>query len=89
MDLATLVGLVLAFGLPIFAIFLGGAPMGYLDAQSFLIVIGGPIGYLLVSYSMERVMGAGSILSKALFLTTTSPLRGCVKSLYPGQTSAH
>jgi len=44
MDLATIIGLVLGFGLIGTAMILGGGIMPFMDAQSALIVIGGTIG---------------------------------------------
>jgi chemotaxis protein MotA len=75
MDIGTLVGLILAFGLPVVAIVIGGNPVGYLDMASVIIVIGGSLGFLLGSVPLTRIVGIGGIFSKALFPTPIDPLK--------------
>ena len=55
MDLGTVVGIVLAFGLVITAMALGVGVGPYLDIQSFLIVVGGSIASLLIAFKMEEM----------------------------------
>ncbi len=54
MDIATLIGLVLAFGLVVFAI--GNGLPSFIDPPSMLIVVGGTIGVVLVSYPLSDVL---------------------------------
>jgi chemotaxis protein MotA len=55
MDLATVIGLCLAIVLILFAIVLGPQPLGFLDANSILIVIGGTLGVTLVKFRLAKV----------------------------------
>jgi chemotaxis protein MotA len=67
MDFATIVGLLLANGLILTAIFLGGSIVAYVDLPSFLIVVGGTAAATLV---MER---AGNV--KAAFKVAMNAVR--------------
>lgn len=75
MDIGTIIGMALAFGLPVLAILLGGDVGGYFDPASILIVIGGSMGSVIISYPLTQLTGIGSIFSKALFPTSSEPLR--------------
>lgn len=55
MDLGTVIGIVLGFGLIITAMALGVGVGPYLDIQSFLIVVGGSSASLLIAFKMEEV----------------------------------
>ncbi len=55
MDLGTVVGIVLAFGLVIAAMALGVGIGPYMDIQSFLIVVGGSIAALLIAFKMDEM----------------------------------
>ncbi len=66
MDLATIIGLAVAFGLMLMAIVQGG-PLGiFINIPSLLIVIGGTIGVILVHYPMKEITGAIKIAQKAV-----------------------
>ncbi|MDX8409113.1 MAG: motility protein A [Mariprofundales bacterium] len=54
MDIATVIGLVVAFGLVMFAI--GGGITSFIDVPSMLIVIGGTIGVVLIAYPLGDVL---------------------------------
>jgi len=49
MDLGTILGLVIGFGLIIGAMMLGGGVMPFVDAQSAMIVIGGTFAATLIN----------------------------------------
>lgn len=67
MDLATIIGLCVAFGLMLMAIIQGG-PLGiFINIPSAMIVIGGTIGVALVHYPLKDIMGAISVAQKAVF----------------------
>ena len=62
MDLATIIGILVAFGLVIAA--LGGDGFLFLDFSSLLIVVGGTIGAVLVTHPLESVLGVARIIRK-------------------------
>jgi len=66
MDLATIIGILVAFGLVIAA--LGGDAVLFLDFPSILIVFGGTFGAVLVTHPLEHVLGVAGIVKKT-FLT--------------------
>lgn len=72
-DIATVVGLVCAFGLVFLAIAIGGGLPTFLDIPSLLIVLGGTFGATLVNYPMEEVTRAVSVLRNALVGDASSP----------------
>ncbi|GAV19407.1 chemotaxis protein MotA [Mariprofundus micogutta] len=62
MDIATLIGIVLAFGLVAFAI--GGGIASFIDPPSMMIVIGGTVGVLLVGYPLANCIGVIGVALK-------------------------
>jgi len=67
-DIATLIGIVLSFGLMIWAILLGG-PLGiFVDIPSVAIVIGGSIGVALINYPLADIIGMISIVKKTILI---------------------
>ncbi len=58
MDLGTLIGIVLGFGLVIVSILLGGSLMAFVDPPSLVIVIGGTIAATLTAEKLPAVLGA-------------------------------
>lgn len=73
MDLATIVGLVAAFGLMISAIMQGGSLMIFIDIPSMIIVIGGTIGTALVNFPFGDILGALKVVRNAFFHKASSP----------------
>lgn len=73
LDIATLIGLVTAFGLVFIAIHLGGSISSFADPVSALIVIGGTIGATLVNYPLSEVLRAISVGAKTFFARLTPP----------------
>ncbi len=67
MDLATVVGMVLAFGLVLSAILTGSTLLIFVSVPSALIVIGGTIGAALVNYPLGHVLGVVGVIKKAFF----------------------
>ena len=65
MDLATLVGLLAAFGVIIAAIASGGDFAQFINGPSLLIVIGGTIGASLVKFPLKNFLGAFKVAMKA------------------------
>ena len=74
MDLATIIGLLAAFGLMLSAILQGGSLMMFIDVASLLIVVGGTIGTVLVHFPFGDVLGAFNVARKAFFHKSSSPI---------------
>ncbi|MGF1468319.1 MAG: motility protein A [Sandaracinaceae bacterium] len=65
MDIATLIGLVLAFGLIVGSIAINGSIAAFIDMPSALIVVGGTLATTLIMERMERVIGALKVAANA------------------------
>ncbi len=65
MDLATILGLVLSFGLVVSAMMSGGSPLIFVDLPSMMIVFGGTIGATLVNYPLPVAIKLISVIRKA------------------------
>jgi chemotaxis protein MotA len=68
MDLATVIGLVLAWGALFAALLIeGGKPGELVNISAFVLVVGGTAGATIVTVSMEQVLGLPGVVKKALF----------------------
>ena len=67
MDIATLLGLVIGFGLVVAAIATGGSIAAFIDVPSVLIVIGGTFAVTTVSFSLGEVIKGQGLLLKTIF----------------------
>ena len=65
MDIATLIGIVLGFGLIIGSILLNGSINAFLDMPSTLIVIGGTVAVVLISERLDKVLAAIQVAKHA------------------------
>ena len=65
MDIGTIIGLALAFGLIISG--MGSFASAFVDFPSMLIVIGGTFGAIFIFFPMENLMGLGGIVRKVFF----------------------
>ncbi len=72
MDLGTILGLVIGFGLIIGAMMLGGGVMPFVDAQSAMIVIGGTFAATLINQRIPYVI-SGLKAAVQAFLDKSSP----------------
>jgi chemotaxis protein MotA len=72
-DIATLVGIVLAFGLIVWAISLGGSLTQFADAPSMAIVLGGTIAAILANFPMAKVIGLIKVLKKTVMFAAPEP----------------
>jgi chemotaxis protein MotA len=73
MDIGTLIGIVLGFGLVFGAIFIGPDPAGFLDLPSAMIVIGGTFAATLISFPLEEVLQAFKAAAKTFTIRLTKP----------------
>lgn len=67
MDLATLLGIVSAFGLVIIAMSIGGGLGAFIDAPSVMIVMGGTLGATLINYPISDVLGVLKVAKNVFF----------------------
>ena len=68
MDIATLIGIVLAFGLMLWAIIMGGPLTIFVDVPSIAIVFGGTIGVSLINFPLADVIGMIAIFKKTVLI---------------------
>ena len=73
MDIGTLVGIVLGFGLFLASILMGPNPAGFLDTASAMIVIGGTFAATLISFPLEEVLQAFKAAGKTFISKRTRP----------------
>ena len=73
MDIATIVGIVLAFALVLGAIFMGGGLVIFIDIPSLAIVVGGVAGVTLVNYPLSDILKVIQVALKTLFPTRHDP----------------
>jgi len=69
-DIATLIGLVAAFGLVLFAI--GSGIPSFIDPPSIMIVVGGTFGVIMIAYPLNSVIGLIGIIIKTFMYKTES-----------------
>ncbi len=73
MDLATILGIVSAFGLVIIAIVMGGGIGLFINIPSLMIVVGGTLGATMINYPLKDVLRAVSIVKNAFFASNSAP----------------
>ncbi len=73
MDIATVVGLVVSFGLIVWSILLGGDLGGFIDMPSVAVVVGGTMGVLLISFPMPRIIGLIGVMKKTVLFQVEDP----------------
>ncbi len=73
MDLATLIGLVGAFGIVIFAMLSGGSIDMFVNTPSLLIVMVGSLFVVLMKFSLGQFLGAMKVAVKAFSFKLTPP----------------
>lgn len=67
MDIATLIGIIVGFGLVITAIFMGGGASWFLNAPSAMIVMGGTFGAVLINYPISDMFGVAKVAKNVFF----------------------
>jgi chemotaxis protein MotA len=73
LDLATLIGLISAFGIVLASIILGGSAGTFVNVPSLMVVFGGTIAVTMVKFSLGKFLGATSVAVKAFLYKPTSP----------------
>jgi len=72
-DLATLVGLIGAFGIIIAAMVLGGDIGIFVNPPSILIVVGGTLLVVLMKFTLGQFLSAGKTMAKAFMFKSVNP----------------
>ena len=73
MDIATVIGLVLAIGAVVGSIIAGGDPLAFVDIPSVIVVILGVVGATFIKWPMEIVKKISGYAMKAVFFTPADP----------------
>ena len=73
MDIATILGLVLTFGLIVGSILMGGSITAFIDVPSILIVCGGTATVSLIYYPLPQVIGAIKVFGNAFKIKVPKP----------------
>lgn len=73
MDLATLIGLIGAFGIVLVSILIGGSAGTFINTPSLLLVLGGTVLVTMMKFSLSKFLGATSIAVKAFLHKPSSP----------------
>ena len=72
MDIATIIGLVSAFGLVVAAIAVGGSLTVFINIPSLLIVVCGTFGVIMINYPLKEVIGIIKVGLKVVFASVSS-----------------
>lgn len=67
MDIATVLGIISAFGLVIGSIAMGAGLGAFINVPSVAIVVGGTIGATLIAYPLNEVLGVMGVIKNAFF----------------------
>ena len=73
MDIATIVGLILGFGVIMVSIAMGGGAMAFIDIPSMCIVIGGMLCSVLIHFSLPQFLGIFAVIKRTIMVKVPSP----------------
>ena len=73
MDIATITGIVSAFGLVLTSMALGPGVMAFVNVPSVLIVVCGTVGATLIAYPLTEVFGVGGVVMNAFTYKLQNP----------------
>ncbi|QEG42881.1 motility protein A [Roseimaritima ulvae] len=67
MDIASIVGLILAVGLIVGSMLMGSAPMtAFVDIPSFLVVVGGAMAAAMICFPLRSILGVPKVMLKVM-----------------------
>ncbi len=72
MDITTFIGILVAFGLVVTSIMMGGDGTWFVNYPSLMIVIGGTMGATLLAYPLSDVLGVFGVAKKVFFQSSRS-----------------
>ena len=67
MDISTILGIVIGFGLVISAITMGGGASWFINTPSAMIVLGGTFGAVLINYPISDLLGVSKVAKNVFF----------------------
>ncbi|MEX2257871.1 MAG: flagellar motor protein PomA [Woeseia sp.] len=73
MDLATLIGLIGAFGVVLASIMIGGSAGNFVNTPAMLLVLGGTVLVTMMKFSLGKFLGATTIAVQAFLHKPSSP----------------
>jgi chemotaxis protein MotA len=73
MDISTVAGLVLAFGLVLWSLLIGGSLGLFVDVPSVIMVVGGTFAVTLVNFRLVDMKGVGKVVMRSFFFKLPSP----------------
>lgn len=73
MDVTTLIGILVAGGLVVSSILLGGSGTWFVNYPSMMIVIGGTMGATLLAYPLREVLGVFGVAKNVFMHSSQSP----------------
>jgi len=77
MDIATIIGVLIAFGM-VFTGIMAGSPLTlFVDIPSVLITIGGTFGIIFINYPLKDVIGVAGVI-RNVFITRRRDVRGLI-----------
>jgi len=71
-DIATIIGIIAAFGLMLMAILQGSSLIIFFDVPSALVVIGGSVGVALINFPLGDIISAINVAKKAFLIKEQS-----------------
>jgi chemotaxis protein MotA len=73
LDITTFIGIIVAGGLVIASILLGGSGTWFINYPSLMIVLGGTMGATLLAYPMKEVLGVFGVVKNVFLYRNQSP----------------
>ena len=73
MDIATIVGLLLATGLVLGSIFIGGGLGPFINVPSLMITVGGSFAAVLINFSLKKTLTTFSVVKNCFFFKLPTP----------------
>lgn len=73
MDIATIFGLILGFGVIVVSIAMGGGAMAFIHIPSMCIVVGGMLCATMIHFSLPQFLGIFSVIKKAVLIKVPGP----------------
>lgn len=87
MDIATVIGVVFAFGMVLMGIMSGGPLTLFVNTPSLLIVIGGTFGIIFINYPLREVLGLAGVV-RNVFFTQPRDAQGLIPTFVDYATRA-
>ena len=81
MDMATVAGILCAFGLIAVAIIIGGSPASFVNTPAILIVIGGTLAVTTACFSLDEMRRTFRVVMKTVFYSSRDPSDAAIQVL--------